>query len=57
MGWLKQQTGTYAAGHGVLAAMLILAAIAVVAIGRTIFFASRSQRRNIYADGSVSRIV
>ncbi|MGZ5938574.1 MAG: MFS transporter [Rhizomicrobium sp.] len=36
MGWLKQHTGGYSAGMGVLAAALIVAAILVVAIGRTL---------------------
>lgn len=42
MGWLKQHTGGYAAGEGVLAAGLILSAILVVGIGRTLTFAGRA---------------
>jgi ACS family tartrate transporter-like MFS transporter len=42
MGWLKQHTGGYAAGFGVLAAGLIVAAVLVVAIGRTLSFAGRA---------------
>ena len=36
MGWLLKHTGSYAAGLGVLAAALVLAAVLVVAIGRTL---------------------
>ncbi|HXC54537.1 MAG TPA: MFS transporter [Rhizomicrobium sp.] len=43
MGWLKQHTGTYAAGMGVLAAGLVVAAVLVIAIGRTLTFAGRAQ--------------
>jgi len=43
MGWLKQHTGGFDAGFGVLAAGMTLAAILVVAIGRTITFAGRAQ--------------
>jgi ACS family tartrate transporter-like MFS transporter len=36
MGWLKQETGTYDAGMGVFAGGLIIAAVAVVVIGRNL---------------------
>jgi len=42
MGWLKQHTGSYAAGLGVLAAGMIAAAVLVVLVGRTITFAGRA---------------
>jgi ACS family tartrate transporter-like MFS transporter len=37
MGWLKQQTGNYAAGTLVLAAMLVLGGVSVIVIGRAFF--------------------
>ncbi|HWX90344.1 MAG TPA: MFS transporter [Rhizomicrobium sp.] len=37
MGWLKQQTGNYAAGTLVLAAMLALGGVSVIIIGRAFF--------------------
>jgi ACS family tartrate transporter-like MFS transporter len=37
MGWAKQQTGTYAAGLLVTAAMLVIGAISVLWIGRSYF--------------------
>jgi len=37
MGWLKQQTGLYAAGTAVLAAMLVLGGVSVIVIGRAFF--------------------
>jgi len=37
MGWLRQQTGFYAAGTMVLAAMLVLGGISVIVIGRAFF--------------------
>jgi ACS family tartrate transporter-like MFS transporter len=43
MGWLKSHTGGYSAGLGVLAAALVIAAILVVVIGRTLTFAGRAQ--------------
>lgn len=43
MGWLKQHTGSYSAGLGVLSLGLIIAAILVVAIGRTLTFEGRSR--------------
>jgi|SRR5579871_4110878 len=43
MGWLKQHTGSYSAGLGVLSLGLIVAAILVVTIGRTLTFAGRSR--------------
>ena len=42
MGWLKQHTGSFTAGMGVLAAGMIVSAILVVAIGRTLSFAGRA---------------
>jgi len=43
MGWLRQHTGGFDAGLGVLAAGMTLAAILVVTIGRTITSAGRPQ--------------
>jgi ACS family tartrate transporter-like MFS transporter len=43
MGWLKSHTGGYSAGLGVLAGALVIAAILVVVIGRTLTFAGRAQ--------------
>jgi ACS family tartrate transporter-like MFS transporter len=43
MGWLKQHTGGYGAGLGVLAAGMAIAAVLVVGVGRTITFAGRAQ--------------
>jgi MFS transporter, ACS family, tartrate transporter len=37
MGWLKQQTGNYAAGTLVLAVMLVLGGVSVIVIGRAFF--------------------
>jgi ACS family tartrate transporter-like MFS transporter len=37
MGWLKQQTGSYASGTAVLAAMLVLGGISVMVIGKKFF--------------------
>jgi len=37
MGWLKQQTGGYAAGTAALAAMLIVGGVSVIVIGRAFF--------------------
>jgi ACS family tartrate transporter-like MFS transporter len=37
MGWLKQQTGFYAAGTAVLAAMLVLGGVSVICIGCAFF--------------------
>jgi ACS family tartrate transporter-like MFS transporter len=37
MGWLKQQTGNYAAGTLVLAVMLVLGGVSVIIIGRAFF--------------------
>ena len=37
MGWLKQQTGNYAAGTMVLAVMLVLGGVSVILIGRVFF--------------------
>ncbi|MEI9886624.1 MAG: MFS transporter [Rhizomicrobium sp.] len=42
MGWLKQHTGSFSAGMGVLALGMIVAAVLVVAIGRTLSFAGRA---------------
>jgi ACS family tartrate transporter-like MFS transporter len=42
MGWLKQQTGNYAAGTLVLAAMLVLGGVSVIVIGRA-FFSNTAQ--------------
>jgi ACS family tartrate transporter-like MFS transporter len=42
MGWLKQHTGGYSAGLGVLALGMTLAAVLVIAVGRTITFAGRA---------------
>lgn len=42
MGWLKQHTGGFSAGIGVLAAGMIVSAILVIAIGRTLSFAGRA---------------
>ena len=42
MGWLKQHTGSFTAGMGVLAAGMIVSAILVIAIGRTLSFAGRA---------------
>jgi MFS transporter, ACS family, tartrate transporter len=43
MGWLKSHTGGYSAGLGVLAAALVVASILVVAVGRTLTLAGRTQ--------------
>ena len=43
MGWLKQHTGGYSAGLGVLALSLTLAAMLVVAIGRAVMRGGHSQ--------------
>ncbi len=48
MGWLKHLTGDYAAGMGVLAGGMILAAVLVVAIGRTLTFAGRAHALEKY---------
>ncbi|MBW8708183.1 MAG: MFS transporter [Alphaproteobacteria bacterium] len=37
MGWAKQETGNYMLGMALLSAMLVLAAVSVVVIGRTFF--------------------
>jgi ACS family tartrate transporter-like MFS transporter len=37
MGWLKQQTGNYAAGTLVLAVMLVVGGVSVIVIGRAFF--------------------
>ncbi len=37
MGWLKQQTGGYAPGTAVLAAMLVVGGVSVIIIGRAFF--------------------
>jgi len=42
MGWLKQHTGSFAAGMGALALGMIVAAVMVVMVGRTITFAGRA---------------
>ncbi|HEY4941145.1 MAG TPA: MFS transporter [Rhizomicrobium sp.] len=42
MGWLKQHTGGFSAGIGVLAAGMIVSAILVLLIGRTLSFAGRA---------------
>ena len=42
MGWLKQHTGGYSAGLGVLALGMVVAAVLVILIGRTITFAGRA---------------
>ena len=42
MGWLKQETGSYTAGLGALSLGMLLAAVLVVSIGRTITFAGRA---------------
>ena len=42
MGWLKQSTGTYTMGMLVLAAMLVLAGISTLVIGRAFFRAART---------------
>jgi hypothetical protein len=48
MGWLKQHTGSYSAGLGVLSVGLIVAAILIVAIGRTLTFGGRAQALEKY---------
>jgi ACS family tartrate transporter-like MFS transporter len=48
MGWLKQHTGGYSVGLGVLAAGLVVAAVLVVAIGRTLSFAGRAHALERY---------
>ncbi len=42
MGWLKQETGSFTAGLGTLSLGMLLAAVLVVFIGRTITFAGRA---------------
>ncbi len=42
VGWLKQATGSFAAGIGVLSLGMVIAAVLVVMIGRTITFAARA---------------
>ena len=37
MGWLKDQTGTYSLGLGVLAGFLLLASVSVILVGRAFF--------------------
>ena len=43
MGWLKSATGSYAAGIGLLGVSLILAAISILAVGRTLSFGHRAR--------------
>ncbi len=42
MGWLKQQTGDFSTGLGVLAVGMTVAAVLVVIVGRTVTFAGRA---------------
>jgi len=42
MGWLRQETGSYAAGLGALSLGMLLAAVLVFLVGRTITFAGRA---------------
>jgi ACS family tartrate transporter-like MFS transporter len=44
MGWAKQQTGSYSAGLGVIAATLVLGGVSVIWIGRA-FFAQLDSRQ------------
>ena len=42
MGWLKQHTGGFSTGLGVLAAGMAVAAVLIVIVGRTVTFAGRA---------------
>jgi len=46
MGWLKQQTGGYASGTAVLAAMLVVGGVSVIIIGRAFFASNTTQARS-----------
>jgi len=48
MGWLKGATGSYAAGLGVLSLGMVLAAVLVFVVGRSITFAGRAQALERY---------
>jgi ACS family tartrate transporter-like MFS transporter len=48
MGWLKQHTGGFTIGLGILAVGMVVAAGLVLAIGRTITFAGRAQALERY---------
>ena len=58
MGWLKQQTGFYAAGTAVLAAMLVLGGVSVIVIGRA--FLGRSVKSSrfdcwVFLEGTMAK--
>ena len=46
MGWMKQQTGGYASGTAVLAAMLVLGGISVIVIGKAFFSTPQQSTRS-----------
>jgi MFS transporter, ACS family, tartrate transporter len=48
MGWLRGETGSYSAGLGVLALGMLLAAVLVFFVGRTLTFAGRAQALERY---------
>jgi ACS family tartrate transporter-like MFS transporter len=49
VGWLKSQTGGYAAGMAVLSIMLLVSAIVVLMVGRYLSFEARAHLFDKYA--------